>query len=134
MGAVLRCPPGPAGWSFVGIGEHGASADTARLHSHVIAGAANNQLATTAHGDQLHQRGVLYTPDYALNAGGIIDIAYQQQGGSRDDMLAHVERIAPTLSEIFRRAEAEDMPTYRVADQLAEERFARPAAPVSLAS
>ena len=106
----------------------------ARLKVPVIAGAANNQLATTAHGEALHQRGVLYAPDYVLNAGGIIDIAYQQQGNSRSDMLAHVERIGSTLSEIFNRADAEDTPTCRVADQLAEERFNRAEPPVSLAS
>lgn len=105
-----------------------------RLKAPVIAGAANNQLATPAQGEALHQRDVLYTPDYVLNAGGIIDIAYQQQGRSRDDMLTHVQQIGDTLAEIFRRADAENLPTFRVADQLAEERFSRAAAPVSLAS
>jgi leucine dehydrogenase len=105
-----------------------------RLKAPVIAGAANNQLATPCHGDRLQKRGTLYAPDYALNAGGIIDIAYQRQGGSREDMLAHVARIADTLTEIFERADAEGEPTYRVADQLAEERFSRVETAISLAS
>ncbi len=105
-----------------------------RLRAPVIAGAANNQLATPAHGNALHERRVLYTPDYVLNAGGIIDIAYQRQGHSRVDMLAHVEGIGSTLAEIFRRSDAENTPTYQVADQLAEERFSRTQTPVSLAS
>jgi len=105
-----------------------------RLKAPVIAGAANNQLATPKHGNALHERGILYAPDYVLNAGGIIDIAYQQQGDSRKDMLAHVEGIGSTLAEILDRADAESTPTYQVADQLAEERFSRQEAPVSLAS
>lgn len=105
----------------------------ARLKAPVIAGAANNQLATSAHGKLLHQRGVLYAPDYVLNAGGIIDIAYQQREDSPKNMLTHVELIGSTLGEIFRRADAEDQPTCRVADRLAEERFSRADAAVSLA-
>ncbi len=105
-----------------------------RLRAPVIAGAANNQLATAAHGTLLHKRGVLYTPDYVLNAGGIIDIAHQQQGQSRADMHAHIERIGDTLTEIFRRAETDSTPTHRVADQLAEERFNPAEVAVSLAS
>lgn len=105
-----------------------------RLRAPVIAGAANNQLATAVHGDALHRRGLLYTPDYVLNAGGIIDIAYQQQGKSRAEMLAHVERIGSTLLEIFARSDALNLPTYQVADRLAEERFSRQPTPVSLAS
>ncbi len=105
----------------------------ARLRAPVVAGAANNQLATPAHGLALHQRGVLYAPDYVLNAGGIIDIAYQQAGDSRQAMLMHVEQIGSTLKEIFRRADAENRATYVVADELAEERFSRREA-VSLAS
>jgi leucine dehydrogenase len=105
-----------------------------RLKAPVVAGAANNQLATPSHGDRLHARGVLYAPDYALNAGGIIDIAYQQLGRAREDMLAHVKRIAGTLTDVFEQAERDGMPTYRVADCLAEERFARVQVPVSLAS
>jgi leucine dehydrogenase len=105
-----------------------------RLRAPVIAGAANNQLETPYHGDRLHRRGTLYVPDYALNAGGIVDIAYHRQGKSRTEMLAHVARIARTLTEIFERAGATGEPTYRVADQLAEERFSRIQASVSLAS
>jgi leucine dehydrogenase len=105
-----------------------------RLKAVVIAGAANNQLATTAHGDALQAQGVLYAPDYVLNAGGIIDIAYQQRSGTRADMLAHVERIGGTLREIFSRADAEGVATWRVADQLAEEKFQKAAPAVSLAS
>jgi len=105
-----------------------------RLKAPVVAGAANNQLQTPDHGDRLHRRGILYAPDYALNAGGIIDIAYQRQGKSRTDMLAHVARIAGTLTEIFERADATGQPTYRLADRMAEERFRRVEAQVSLAS
>lgn len=89
----------------------------------VIAGAANNQLATPAHGLRLHERDILYVPDYVLNAGGIIDIAYQHSGGDRLAMRQHIEGIAATLQEIFRRASAENRSTHLVADALAEARF-----------
>ncbi|MBN7798591.1 Glu/Leu/Phe/Val dehydrogenase dimerization domain-containing protein [Parahaliea mediterranea] len=96
------------------------------LRAKVVAGAANNQLASAGHGDELHRRGILYVPDYAVNAGGIIDIYYQHCGGNYDDVRQHVESTADTLLEVFRRAREENRSTCRVADELAEERFSRP--------
>jgi len=95
-----------------------------RLHAKVIAGAANNQLAEDRHGRELMERGILYTPDYVINAGGIIDVAYERGGHyDRDAAVAHIERIAETLHEIFERADRERLPTSIVADHIAEERF-----------
>lgn len=93
------------------------------LRASVIAGAANNQLASPEHGVALHGRGVLYVPDYAVNAGGIIDICYQHYGSNYSDMRHHVDRTADTLEEIFKRSRRENRPTHEVADELAEERF-----------
>ncbi len=93
------------------------------IRAPVIAGAANNQLATPAHGERLHVRGTLYVPDYVLNAGGIIDIAYEQQGGDDAAKRRHIETIADTLAEIFARSESGGRPTCAVADELAQERF-----------
>jgi leucine dehydrogenase len=102
-----------------------------QLKAPIIAGAANNQLATPTHGQILHDRGVLYTPDYVVNAGGIIDVYYQRKMLSADysaenyasDLATKVEGIGTTLKEIFVRSEAENVPTFVVADRVAEERF-----------
>jgi leucine dehydrogenase len=102
-----------------------------QLKAPIIAGAANNQLATPTHGQILHDRGVLYTPDYVVNAGGIIDVYYQRKMLSADysaenyasDLATKVEGIGTTLKEIFVRSDAENVPTFVVADRVAEERF-----------
>lgn len=96
-----------------------------RLKTKVIAGAANNQLATPADGLELTRRGIVYAPDYAINAGGLINIYYEgvaQGGYDQKRAFAHVERIGRTLTEIFDRAAAEKLPTFVVADRIAEER------------
>jgi leucine dehydrogenase len=97
----------------------------------IVAGAANNQLATPIHGQILHDRGVLYAPDYVVNAGGIIDVYYQRKMLSADysaanystDLSTKVEGIGATLREIFVRSDAENTPTFVIADRVAEERF-----------
>ena len=102
-----------------------------QLKAGIIAGAANNQLATVDHGHQLHKKGILYTPDYVVNAGGIIDVYYQRKmlepGYSAQnytsDLATKVEEIGDTLKEIFERRAAENIPTFMVADRVAEERF-----------
>ncbi len=102
----------------------------AELASAVVAGSANNQLARPEDGAALKARGILYAPDYVINAGGIIAISHETRPGGpaydRDAAFAHVARIGETLTEIYRRAERADLPTSEAADRLAEERF-RPA-------
>lgn len=103
-----------------------------QLRAAIVTGAANNQLATVDHGYQLHQRGILYAPDYVVNAGGIVDVFYQrkmlEEGYGVDnyaaDLDAKVEGIGATLREIFVRSDSENVPTFVIADQVAEERFA----------
>jgi leucine dehydrogenase len=92
----------------------------------IVAGAANNQLANAIQGEQLRQLGILYAPDFVINAGGIIDVYYQRAEGSSEKSAAHVETIADTLQRIFRRAEHTGETTARVAELLAEERFLAP--------
>ncbi len=96
-----------------------------RLRAVVIAGCANNQLAEDRHGAELMRRNILYAPDYVINAGGLIDVAYERQPGgyNRDKMLRHIERIDDTLVEIFARSDATGRPSNVVADKIAEERF-----------
>lgn len=93
------------------------------IKAKVIAGAANNQLAQPHHDGELHKRGILYAPDYAINAGGIIDISYERSGYDVDKAKAHIESIGDTLNEIFERSAKEDRPTGEIADELAQERI-----------
>ena len=98
-----------------------------RLKAKVVAGSANNQLAAPRHGALLKQRGVLYAPDYVINAGGVINISHETTAaGRRYDKtaaFAHVARIHDTLTEIFERADKAGIPTSEAADRLAEQRF-----------
>ncbi len=96
----------------------------ARLEAKVVAGAANNQLAEPHHGRLLAERGILYAPDYVINAGGIVDIAHEREGAfDRDRLIRSLDAIRDTLLEIFERADSDRLPTGIVADQIAEERF-----------
>ena len=88
----------------------------------IVAGAANNQLDEDSDGTALAGRGILYAPDYAINAGGIINIAFEGDY-DRDLAMRRTEGIFDTLLEIFRRADAEGVPTNQVADRLAFERI-----------
>ena len=94
-----------------------------RLKAEVVAGAANNQLAEDRHGADLAERGILYAPDYVINAGGVINIYHELEGYDRDRAFAHVGRIGGTLETIFARAAAEKLPTNVMADRIAEERI-----------
>lgn len=93
------------------------------IKAKVVAGASNNQLASQRHDLMLRERGILYAPDYVLNAGGIIDVFYERVGHEHTKVRAHVETIADTLTEIFTRADTQDRPTGEIANELAEERF-----------
>jgi leucine dehydrogenase len=95
-----------------------------QLKATLVVGGANNQLLEPRHGDLLEERGILYAPDYAANAGGVIN------GGCREmlqwgvpETLAKIDAIYETLLKIFALAEQEKIPTYQAADRLAEERF-----------
>ena len=99
-----------------------------RLRCDIVAGAANNQLATTADGDELHRRGIVYAPDYAINAGGVINVSLEIKGYSAERAHAMAERIEDTIGAIFARARAEAIPTWLAADRLAEARIAERAA------
>ena len=99
----------------------------AEISAPIIAGAANNQLATPQHDQLLKNRGILYTPDFVINSGGIIDVYYEQKAHQHaqqhDTVRSHIESIANTLDEIFLRSETDGLPTGAVANRIAEERF-----------
>ncbi len=92
-----------------------------RLQTTIIAGAANNQLATVEDGARLHAAGVLYAPDYVINAGGIISVGREYLGGaSAASIAAEIKRIPERLTEIFARSRAQNRPTSDIADEMAK--------------
>ena len=91
-----------------------------RIRASIIAGGANNQLATTADGARLTERDILYAPDYVINAGGIISVANEYLGaGSEEKVRAEIDGIPGRLREIFHDASESDRPTNEVADEVA---------------
>jgi leucine dehydrogenase len=94
-----------------------------RLKCDVVAGASNNQLAEPRHGAMLRERNILYAPDYAINAGGLVSVAQEHAGYDLDLVRAKTAEIRDTMLEIFERADAESLTTDIVADRIAEERF-----------
>lgn len=89
----------------------------------IIAGAANNQLATKQMGVDLFERGIVYVPDYVINAGGIIDIYHQRNESSAEKMRTQLEQIGQTVTQILSQSRELGRPTEDVADQIAEEKF-----------
>jgi len=89
----------------------------------IIVGGANNQLFEERHGEELQRRGILYAPDYAANAGGIINGCRELLGWEPSQSTAKVDEIYDTVLAIFRTATTEGIPTYKAADRLAEQRL-----------
>ena len=89
----------------------------------MICGAANNQLAEDRHGDQLHERGILYAPDYVVNAGGILNISAELGEGGYDEGRAEkiVRTVGPNLEAVFAMARQKGITTARAARARAEE-------------
>ena len=95
-----------------------------QLKAQLVVGGANNQLLEPRHGDQLEVRGILYAPDYAANAGGVINGCCREMlGWDLPRTLARTDAIYDTLLRIFDLAKRERIPTYQAADRLAEERW-----------
>lgn len=92
----------------------------AHLRCAAVAGAANSQLANPEVADQLEARGILYAPDYVLNAGGLIYVALRHRGEELPAINAHLAQISRRLTEIYAHAQAEKRSPARVADYLAE--------------
>ena len=94
-----------------------------RFKFKVICGAANNQLSTDAIGDEVVKRGILYAPDYAVNAGGVMNVALELDGYNRERAMRMMRTIYHNLTRIYEIADRDGIPTYRAADRLAEERI-----------
>jgi leucine dehydrogenase len=95
-----------------------------KLKATIVAGAANNQLSEPRHGDDLHARGILYAPDYAINAGGLVNVAQEVLGYDAKVSREKTLQIYDTIRDIAQRSEKINAPTYRVADLMVEERLA----------
>jgi leucine dehydrogenase len=95
-----------------------------QLKAKVIAGSANNQLKEERHGDLIHELGIVYAPDYVINAGGVINVADELIGYNRDRAMKKVEGLYDSLMGIFNISKRDGIPTYKAADRLAEERIA----------
>jgi leucine dehydrogenase len=89
----------------------------------IIAGAANNQLAQERHGDLLHKRGILYAPDYVINAGGLINVYGELNDWTPEQAKRKAGEIYDTLCQIFELAKEQGIPTYEAADRVAERRI-----------
>lgn len=98
----------------------------AALQARIVCGGANNQLVTEADGERLHERGVLYAPDYVVNAGGVISVAAElhPDGYSPDRARRRVEAIPRTLARIIDVARREGVSTEHAAIRVAERRIA----------
>ncbi|MBL4583227.1 MAG: Glu/Leu/Phe/Val dehydrogenase [Pseudomonadales bacterium] len=107
-------------YSPCGLGDVINQHSLKNLACKVIAGSANNQLSTDADGLLLHQKGILYAPDYVINAGGLIDVSLISEGKSEQQVETKTKEIGTTLKEIFERSKVEDKPCHAIADQMAE--------------
>ncbi len=93
----------------------------AELRAKVIAGGANNQLATRADGLRVHERGILYAPDYVINAGGIINVGLEYLGhGDEAEVMARIAKIPARLNQVWDESDRNGLPAADVADQIAK--------------
>lgn len=96
-----------------------------RLKCRIVCGGANNQLKEDRHGVELQQKGILYAPDYVVNAGGLINVYVEMEGYVRERALRMAQNIYDTVERVYKIAAELKIPTYVAADRLAEERVQR---------
>jgi valine dehydrogenase (NAD+) len=93
------------------------------LPARIVCGGANNQLATPEIADRLVERGILYAPDYLVNAGGVVQVEDERHGFSFARAQSKVSGIFDVALQVFRTADAADISPAVAADRLAEERM-----------
>jgi leucine dehydrogenase len=92
----------------------------------VIAGGANNQLSVREDGRRVHERGILYAPDYVINAGGIINVGLEYLGhGDEAEVKARIARIPDRLVEVWDESDRTGEPASEVADSIARKLIGR---------
>jgi leucine dehydrogenase len=94
-----------------------------RFKFKIVCGAANNQLATEECGNELERRGIIYAPDYAVNAGGLMNVSIEFEGYNRERAKRMMRTIYYNVSKIFQIAERDGIPSWKAADRMAEERI-----------
>lgn len=95
-----------------------------QLKTSIVAGGANNQLQNEdIHGQALRQRGVLYAPDYVINAGGLINVYQELRGYSKEAAAKQATGIYDTLLRVFQESDRANIPTHKASNQLAERRI-----------
>ena len=98
----------------------------ATLKAPVVAGGANNQLATREDGRRIHERGIVYAPDYVINAGGIINVGLEYLGqGDEAEVNARIDRIPSRLDEVWDESQRTGDPSSDVADRIARRLIGR---------
>jgi leucine dehydrogenase len=98
------------------------------LRVDIVSGAANNQLQEERHGDEIEAKGILYAPDYVINAGGLINVYGELNGWTPDRAKRKAGEIYQTLLDLFELARDQGIPTFAAADRLAERRIEQVAA------
>ncbi len=96
-----------------------------RLRCRIIAGAANNQLLEERDSELLYEKGILYAPDYVINAGGLINVTEELKGYKRENALAKTNRIYDIILEVFAIYKRDRIPPQMAANRMAEERLKR---------
>ena len=106
-------------------GSYALNADTIpRLKSAIVCGAANNQLAESNDAQRLRERGILYAPDFIVNAGGVINVFFELgRKYDRDAAVAKTAHIYDTMTRVIETAARENITTAKAADHIAEERI-----------
>ena len=94
-----------------------------RLKVSVIAGGANNQLAEERHGAELERRGLIYAPDFVINAGGLCNVYGEIKGWTEEQARRKTEQIYDAILKVFAIAARDGIPSFQAADRLAEERI-----------
>ncbi|KKB35960.1 Leu/Phe/Val dehydrogenase [Bacillus thermotolerans] len=94
-----------------------------QLKVKAIAGSANNQLLTEEHGRQLAKKGILYAPDYIINAGGLIQVADELYGVNKERVLAKTARIYDAILETYKQADLDGITTMEAANRMCEQRI-----------
>lgn len=94
-----------------------------QLKCKIVAGSANNQLETEKDGFDLFNRGITYAPDYAINSGGLVNVAAELEGYNYKKVMDKVATVYDTIAEVLERSKREDIPPHEAADALAEHRL-----------
>jgi leucine dehydrogenase len=94
-----------------------------RFKFKIVAGSANNQLASDESGDELEQRDILYAPDYAVNAGGLMNVSIEFEGWNHERAIRMSRTIYYNVSKIFKIADRDGITTWKAADRMAHERI-----------